>query len=151
MDKSIAELNRIVRQAFSGTTYPGDDGLVSHDCWECREVSELFRGTQWEKWIGLQFDQLMIPLLSPSAFKYYLPAFLINALTNPSTSGIDTVVGLLQPANPPSDRKLQHYKADRLAALSEKERAAVRAVLNHVKTQDTFRASDIDRALDSMR
>ena len=89
----IAEkLKPWVAEAFANVAYPGDgdrDIIVSgcpRCCAECGETHELFRGKHWlevaESEEGLQnFPWGGLALLTPRAWGFYLPAYLLVSLS----------------------------------------------------------------------
>lgn len=82
------QLTKQVKEVFGNVQYPGDEKLTSHECWECDEIKDLFRGKPWQEWEGRPVWELAwrggapFSLLSPGAFHYYTPAFLIAALND---------------------------------------------------------------------
>src|ERR1044072_2347402 len=63
--------------------YPGDDRIADHkDCPECDDVREHFRGATWRghSVAELQQYQSALPLLTPAALQYFLPAFMLVSL-----------------------------------------------------------------------
>lgn len=78
------EVKALIRSAFAGTPYPGDDALVRSAGDEPDEVVELFRGR--DDWRELPADFVdragaaspsALSFFSAGAFRFYLPAFLI--------------------------------------------------------------------------
>jgi hypothetical protein len=77
-------LSELIQEAFAEVPYPGDDRIADHDCPECEEVREYFRG---KRWCDLQFPELRdrsesLPLLTPEAFRYFLPGYMLATLAN---------------------------------------------------------------------
>jgi hypothetical protein len=70
-----------VQAAFSTVPYPGDENIGAPDGrYDGEKVTNLFRGKDWR---SLKLDDLWVPALSfmtPQAFHYYFPAFLLVAL-----------------------------------------------------------------------
>ena len=86
------ELTRLVREAFAEVVYPGkcDGDLIVSGCpsccAECGETHALFQGKSWrelaESAESLQnFEWSGLALLTPSAWRYYLPAYLSVSLS----------------------------------------------------------------------
>ena len=74
-DEQIQEMVRLVYASFENVPYPGDDNIGVHD------IEEL-AGTYWQ---NLTLEQILhhrdeIGSLTPNAFRYYLPAFLLALL-----------------------------------------------------------------------
>jgi hypothetical protein len=80
-----------IAEAFKDVPYPGDDQIALHECAECRQIREDFRGQTpqglTEAVLERCFDSL--PLISPAAFHYFVPAYMFHALDHP-----DSVVAL---------------------------------------------------------
>jgi uncharacterized protein DUF6714 len=74
-----------IMNAFANTPYPGDDNLVvnqSDQDPECREIARAFVSKRWE---DVSPDMLRehaqaLPLFTPSAFRYYLAAYMIASI-----------------------------------------------------------------------
>lgn len=73
-----------IRDAFANAEYPGDDNLVTDGGCDpgCREIAAAFRGKAWDS-ISTQMVREYngaLPLLTPAAFRYYLPAYLLGCI-----------------------------------------------------------------------
>ncbi len=85
MGSRVETLKQRITEAFEGTRYPGHDRLVYDNSGyhlECNEVAALMRGKRWQ---GLDFDTIWnvrasLPFLTPEAFHYYCPGFMIWSL-----------------------------------------------------------------------
>jgi hypothetical protein len=78
----VADLRAAIASAFEAASCPGDDALVSGDVSydpEYRDVADAFAGKHWRElspsFVREQRDAL--PLLTPAAFRFFLPAFLL--------------------------------------------------------------------------
>jgi hypothetical protein len=75
----------LIEAAFADATYPGDDNIAEHqNCPECDDVRAYFRGKAWR---DLKFPELhqfheSLPLLTPQAFRYFLPGYMTAVLDN---------------------------------------------------------------------
>lgn len=80
------ELIALIEQAFADTVYP--EGAKITDCsWqncdECREIAEAFAGKHWTAVIHARFlreHYAALSLFQPTAFRFYLPAFMLVTL-----------------------------------------------------------------------
>ena len=84
-----------IAAAFRTDSSP-PERIVVHRCDECERVSSDFAG---RKWIELSQDVLAyhhdsIPLFSPEAFAYYLPAYLLFVAKDPDRIGEMVLYGL---------------------------------------------------------
>lgn len=76
-------LQESIESAFADVPYPGDDRIADHkDCPECDDVREHFRGATWRGHTvaELQQYQSVLPLFTPEALQYFLPAFMLVSL-----------------------------------------------------------------------
>jgi hypothetical protein len=75
-DEQIQEVVRLVESSFENRPYPGDDNIGVHD------IEEGFMGKRWKdithQLLWNHRDE--IGSLTPDAFRYYLPAFLLAVL-----------------------------------------------------------------------
>ena len=78
------ELKEIIRRTFADTQYPGDDALVRSRGDQPDAVVALFRGkTDWRTLSADYVDRAgavspsALSFLSPDAFRFYLPAYLL--------------------------------------------------------------------------
>ncbi len=76
-------MERLIREAFAATPYPGDHDLVRSAGDEPAEVEELFRGRDDWRALGSEFvdragaaSPSALSFFSAGAFRFYLPAYL---------------------------------------------------------------------------
>jgi hypothetical protein len=78
----LEELRQRILATFPKADPPMPEKITSHPCEECAGVTEDFCGVSWwsadNTLIDENFDDL--PLFTPEAYHYYLPAFLLRAL-----------------------------------------------------------------------
>ncbi len=144
----VASLNHIIARqiedAFADTPYPGDARIVkSGQAGE--EVRQAFRGKSWQHLSvnQLTYHHVDLPVLTPEAFRFYLPAFMTAVLQHHDHVGtmpINVIHSLTPPdANMVSQlvekqldtqkyEKVQDFLA-RVSAFTGKERAAIRVFL----------------------
>ena len=86
--------------AFHATAKPGEDLLLNRHCDECIEVSEAYRAKTWQ---DIQLADVIAgretALLTPEAWRYYLPALLVWCVREPEAVDVllDNVVYELEP------------------------------------------------------
>jgi len=81
-----AHVLREVIDSFSDVAYPGDDRIVegfSGEDLERQRIAEQFRG---HRWAGMPLEVLIentgaLAFFTPEAFRYYLPAYILVALS----------------------------------------------------------------------
>lgn len=80
------ELQRCVEEAFADSSYPGDDNIATNPecCDECRDTDDFFRGRHWRELADsgekLQFGWGGLSFLTPEAWRFYIPAYLLVSL-----------------------------------------------------------------------
>lgn len=113
------KLIKEIETAFADVPYPGDQNITTHRCWECDQLTNLFKGHHWNDWrqkpraIFNQCHYGFIHTFSPKAYQFYLPLFLLTPLEHDEDSGfvIDTVISsLTNPsyAEPPEEIMKKH-------------------------------------------
>jgi hypothetical protein len=71
----------LIESAFAEVPYPGDDNIADHqDCLECDDVRAFFRGKSWRDLKLPELRGLPLPLLTPEAFHYFLPGYMLACL-----------------------------------------------------------------------
>ena len=79
---ALPELRDKVRRAFGSAVYPGDENLVTGSDPECFEIAAALRGREWSSVSPTLVRECAeaLPLLTPAAFCYYLPAYLLACI-----------------------------------------------------------------------
>ena len=135
----MAELADAVKmrilEAFRLTPYPADDDLVTdqsgHDP-ESMEIASAFKGKDWK---DVSMEMLhehadSLPLFTPTAFRYYLPAYMIGCIDSYYDLDV-TLDGVLFNLTPPKERSGQEWDFfwARAQVFNEQEREAIRSFL----------------------
>lgn len=131
------ELRRLIETAFAEGNYPGDTRLVYDNTGrhlECNEVAAAFRGKHWREvpleTLRRRADAIFF--LTPEAYRFYLPAYLLAAVSHydQADSIPDSVVFSL---TPPSDsRDVENYRQT-VEGLTASQRLAIRRFLEFQK------------------
>ncbi len=85
-DEERNALRYAIARAFEGVPYPGDDAVLAADCIDEMDV-EHFYGRSWETgWNALSAELIerhydSLSFLSPSAYQFFLPAYLTYAVS----------------------------------------------------------------------
>ena len=85
LEKERKEFAEVVKKAFTGMNYPGDDNIVHKSSLliDDRETTlRSFKGKHWEE-ITLEtliLNRDHLPWFTPKAYRFYLPAFLIAVI-----------------------------------------------------------------------
>jgi hypothetical protein len=81
-EKCLSLLKKAIRTSFPVLPPPAREEITSHECEEGLAIRAAFVGKTWDSLqpheIEERFDSL--PLLSPAAFYYYFPAYLLYSL-----------------------------------------------------------------------
>ena len=79
-------LKLAIEEAFASVPYPGDGNITRcpYNCSECTRVALYFKGkTQAShKEEDLRANHVALSLLTPEAFQYFLPAFMLMSLNS---------------------------------------------------------------------
>ena len=88
--EQTASLKQKVLAAFADVPRPNKDDIVECDCDECRDVQKSFAEVDWETVSPsvLEENKDKLSLLSPAAFQYLLPAYLLYSLDHVENDGV---------------------------------------------------------------
>lgn len=125
-------LKQKIAEAFSDVPYPGDERIALHECPECQEIRESFRGqtagTLLDGVIDSHFDSL--PLLSPETFRFFIPAYMRYSLEHPdSTVSFFTRQSL-------GEAGVDGFYLERWRLFSSRQREAVVAFLESLRPHE---------------
>lgn len=134
------EIIQQITAAFADVTYPGPEALFNRHCCECAEVSASYVNKPWTE-ITLE-DVLAgreTALLSPAAWRYYLPAVMIWCVRAPDAVDVieDNLVYQLEP--PDEHRGVPDWFTERATGFSPEQRAAIVAYLHWYRERDEAR------------
>src|SRR5262245_11520895 len=120
------ELVQAIQAAFPPGVPLAPVDTIAHACEECQEVACTFAGHSWPdvsaEAIDGHFDSL--PLLSPAAFREFLPAYMIRGLRQ-NEDVLEFTTYSLQPA------KDEAWWLARVEALTDAQVAVVVEFLDH--------------------
>ena len=132
----VSRIQSEIEVAFGDLPYPGDKNIVAspQHCDECRYTAEFFQSKHWRE---VAYGQQELPVgwggisfLTPQAWHFYLPAYMITALhegtTFPDVAG--STLFHLTPA-PVSDEK---YFQERVPSLSERQKDSIASFVNFI-------------------
>lgn len=146
-----------IKAAFANVPYPGDDRIADHqNCLECDDVRAHFRGATW---FGHSVEELQqyrsaLPLFTPEAFQYFLPAFMLVSLEawHEADDIPFSVMCMCLPPDPNEDEDMQEYGKKRIEILTHQQREAIAAYLKEWANSDAplteAYAEDIPRAIE---
>lgn len=145
-----------IESAFADVPYPGDDRIADHkDCPECDDVRAHFRGASWRGHTvaELQQYQSVLPLFTPEALQYFLPAYMLVSLG--AWREVDdipfSIMYMCLPSDPSEEAGLQEHGRVRFEIFTPRQREAIAAYLREWAVSDSpfveARADDIPRAI----
>jgi hypothetical protein len=120
------EATASIRAAFASTTEPSPAHVQNHHCPECQETSARFAGKRWEDITVatlLLAPKPSISLLTPAAYRYYLPALMVCCIEAPGPldGRPDELIGCLSRPNAEAtagiDERLRDFTASQVAAI----------------------------------
>lgn len=100
--KCAKTLQELILMAFDGTEYPGDDNIVlgvyPPNMPDYIAVYNLYKGHKWNSFSDSFFYshgeiQSSIGFLTPKAFLYYLPAFMLHIISEEWSNDINGLIG----------------------------------------------------------
>lgn len=97
------EATASIRGAFASAPQPAPVDVQNDHCPECQATAACFAGKRWQDvTVATLLDPRPSPaLLTPAAFRYYLPAFMIGCIEAPRALDVipNDVIGQLAPPN----------------------------------------------------
>jgi hypothetical protein len=129
--KEVA-LAKMVEEAFANTKPPDDNEIVTmvdgkDHCAECAEIMEQFKGKNWQD-VPLEhliWQKDALPLLMPSAFRHYLPAYMRAELLHGDQTD---VIGesIFFNLTPPKEDEYQEWFINRVTGFTAKHQETIR-------------------------
>jgi hypothetical protein len=144
----LADLRAALTAAFAAARHPGDDALVSGDVSydpEYRDVAKAFAGKHWSD-LSFRFvhdHRDALPLLTPAAFRFFVPAYLLACLEHPwevDTAPLSVARCLTAPTNPTAARAFADL-------FNDSEAKAVLECLSRLAALEIVPEAVIERAL----
>jgi hypothetical protein len=128
-------LTNAIVAAFSEVPYPGDDNLTPKKPYldlESDQIAEFLKGKRWQQlnaeyvWSEYQGDPgALLTFMTPEAFQYYLPAFLLMSILEYEKADVmaDSVLYNLRPRDQLDEERFKE-RFDRLTLDQRKSVAA---------------------------
>lgn len=81
----LEQMIQKIEEGFSGVVPPAKDNITSCICDECKAVQAVFANKLGDGWRDIDETSIeehfnCLPILSPEAFHYFLPAYLVYSL-----------------------------------------------------------------------
>jgi hypothetical protein len=147
--RSRQRLRREIEAAFADAPRPADDHLVRHPdatSGDDAEIAAAFRGKRWDE---LPIELLAhhheaVFFLTPEAYRYFLPAYLIACVGGVRRAG-NIASAVVSSLTPPRGGVDAGFEA-KLQGFTAAQRAAIRSVLALLQSEGDP-LGDIGRAL----
>jgi len=137
LEGRLRGLDAKIQRAFDAQPIPTE--IVTHECEECERLSVDFRSVAWhdlpEELIEKHYSQL--PLLSPVAFAYYVPAYLRFAVHDFNRDS--RVLQFLVYSIAPRDDDNPDWKRERFRHFTREQIDVLQEFLQLVVEQDEMR------------
>jgi hypothetical protein len=156
----IELLGKRIIEAFGKVEQPVWENIALHECEECRGVRKDFVNVKWSKagdeLLEANYDKL--PLFSPAAFQYFLPAYLLYTLKNFDDNFSEVCEFTLFALTPDKNWKeengeISSYWIDKFAAFTVEQMACIYGVLELAGQNPIYQSqtTSIERAFDRLR
>ena len=153
LNEKQRDILQCISTAFATVPYPGDDGIIGHECSECERANAVFRGKHWKDYLyspyellgyfapqqpTIMFSRDSLCLLQPKAFLFFLPVFLAGIVIDSKQADVmvDAMPGQFDPG--PTSRckpDLWTWKKNRceqvIKLMNEEQRQAVILALQY--------------------
>ncbi len=118
-----------VASAFPSAPVPSREDLFNDHCEECMAVSNAYGGRPWPE-ISLQdlWAGSATALLTPTAWRYYLPAMISWCVRDPESAGV-VVDWLVYQFTPPKEGEADQWFRERTDGFTDAQRKAIVAYL----------------------
>lgn len=158
LDSDAVRLKKEIEAAFTDVPYPGDENLARSTNPEDLDAAKFFKGVKWRDWKDRP-SELLSPkingylfFLSPAAFRYYLPLYMIQALVD--YKGSDLLPGEIITSLASADKEhINNHVARRISLLSPGELEVIHRYLVLFKREhgDDFDTWPIDAAITNIQ
>jgi len=120
---NATEVIQKIEEAWRDVPYPGDDKICPPKLYDDEGIPDYFAGTTWRDHtpVNLRYNSAAFTFFTPEAFHYWLPAFMIAAITDPKEA--DVILEYI------SWSVSDSYAAERWPLFSQTQREAVAAYL----------------------
>jgi len=150
-------VQKSIETAFASIPYPGHDKIADHqNCPECDELRQHFCGATWRGHTiaELQQYQSALPLFTPEALQYFLPAYMLVSYGAWSEADMIpfSILQICLPPPPDTDVALQKHNEERYAIFTRPQREAIAMYLLEWSRSDSLvlGAEDIPRAIERL-
>jgi hypothetical protein len=79
--ETVIILRKKIQRCFAGVSLPDKNKIAECQDWEAEHLNKTFDKLDWKKLDrSVVESNLVLPLFSPQAFHYFLPAYLLHSL-----------------------------------------------------------------------
>lgn len=140
-ENQLEKLKQRIFKAFEDVPYPKST-IAPHECDECRDVRKTFAGKNWKTIPAaiLEENYGIIPLFSPEAFNYFLPAYLIHSLGNfgeKYDTTCEFTIYAVSPDNEDIKNRLDYWK-QKFADFTTEQMNCIYEFLDFVRIDENF-------------
>ncbi|MBI4801750.1 MAG: hypothetical protein HY796_04410 [Elusimicrobia bacterium] len=160
LDSNALRLKEKIEAAFADVPYPGDNNLVETRIPEDLDAVKYFRGVKWQDWKDKPAEFLNSKandysfFLSPAAFRYYLPLYMILVLTDYAASGnrAGEIITSLE-ALGAIDKKIRDHAKRQLSPMTAAQLKVILEYLEFFKRKHgaDYIIEDIDSAITNLQ
>jgi hypothetical protein len=140
-DAQRESLEAEIRAAFAGVTRPAEDQIALHECDECNELRSAFTQLRWDAMPDslVEAHALALPLLSPEAFAYFLPGYLLYALRHLTWQSAPSEMTVYAVGPGPTGGGVsQDWERERLKPFTAEQARVIDRFLELVEQDDEF-------------
>ena len=140
------DLESVISDAFKEVVRPSRERIISHQCSECWELRDdlaphdsssvpanILNNHCWD-----------LPLLTKEAYRYYLPAYMRQAIRDPKSNAFD---GLLTHLTMLSEGETEEQARERSKPFTSQQRDVIRRFLKWAAEADSAFEEDVDLGL----
>ena len=139
--EELVALRADILRAFAAGERPPETEIALHECEECAALRAAFAHLDWGRVPAavLQEHYSALPLFSPAAFAYFLPAYLLYALDHfaPDGGPSEYTVYSLVP-NEPENEDVADWHRERLKPFTREQLVVVERFLDLVEADEEF-------------
>jgi hypothetical protein len=155
----VMAIRESIESAFADVPYPGDDNITRcsrPECLECADVANYFRGRTWHAHTlaDLRQYQSDLPLLTPAALQYFLPAYMLVSLGAWAEADLIPffILQMCLPSPPDEDARLRRLREEQFAIFTRQQRAAIAEYLLEWARSDehALGAEDVPPAIERL-
>lgn len=130
------DLIRKIYEAFSLAPPPDESEITSHDCCECNEIRSELTQYMRQKIPDSYFKthSQLVPLLSPKAFRYFLPRIMEFTIQEKLSDLSEFLLYHL--GSDEIEGEYRDYWKERISVFSENEKSIIRAYLKYRRKWD---------------